>query len=117
MFLFESYNFCFILAIILFFIAIFAFLFNGGNNLLMLIIALEIILFAIGLLLVQLSFQIDDLIGATFTLYLLPLAGAESAIALALFIAFYPIRGSIKLNLLLSFEVLRTSQPSYFIRP
>jgi NADH:ubiquinone oxidoreductase subunit K len=51
------------------------------ENLIMLIISLELILLAIGILFVHVSFLLDDMIGATLTLYLLPLAGAESAIA------------------------------------
>lgn len=53
---------------------------------------------AIGILLVHVSFLIDDMIGATLTLYLLPLAGAESAIALAIYIAYYPMRGTMIIN-------------------
>lgn len=68
------------------------------ENLIMLIIAQEIILLAIGILLVHVSFLIDDMIGATLTLYLLPLAGAESAIALAIYIAYYPMRGTMIIN-------------------
>lgn len=68
------------------------------ENLIMLIIAQEIILLAIGILLVHISFLIDDKIGATLTLYLLPLAGAESAIALAIYIAYYPKRGTMIIN-------------------
>jgi len=44
---------------------------------------------------VNLSFHLDDLTGSTMTLYILPLAGAESAVALALLVAFYPLRGTI----------------------
>lgn len=51
------------------------------ENLIMLIISLELILLAIGILFVHISFILDDKIGATLTLYLLPIAGAESAIA------------------------------------
>ena len=64
------------------------------ENLIMLIIALEIILLGIGILFVHVSFILDDLVGATFTLFLLPLAGAESAIAQAIYIAYYPNRGT-----------------------
>ncbi len=64
------------------------------ENLIMLIISLEIIQLAIGILFVHVSFLFDDLIGATQTLYLQPLAGAESAIALAIYIAYYPTRGT-----------------------
>ena len=68
------------------------------ENLIMLIIAQEIILLAIGILFVHVSFLLDDMIGATLTLYLLPLAGAESAIALAIYIAYYPKRGTMIIN-------------------
>ena len=49
------------------------------------IVSLELMLLSIGLLLVNLSFYLDDLMGATLALYLLPLAGAESAIAYSTF--------------------------------
>ncbi len=68
------------------------------ENLIKLIISLEIILLAIGILFVHVSFLQDDIIGATQTLYLLPLAGAESAIALAIYIAYYPNRGTMTIN-------------------
>ena len=59
------------------------------------VISLELILFSVGLLLVNLSFHLDDLVGSTITLYILPLAGAESAIALAVLVSFYPLRGTL----------------------
>jgi NADH:ubiquinone oxidoreductase subunit K len=85
-----------VLGIIMLFIGIMNFKSISGKkeNLIMLIIALEIILLGIGILFVHTSFLLDDLIGATFTLFLLPLAGAESAIALAIFIAYYPNRNT-----------------------
>ena len=61
----------------------------------MMVIYLELILLSVGLLLVNLSFHLDDILGSTMTLYILPLAGAESAVALALLVAFYPLRGTI----------------------
>lgn len=64
------------------------------ENLIKLIISQEIIQLAIGIIFVHVSFLFDDLIGATLTLYLQPLAGAESAIALAIYIAYYPTRGT-----------------------
>ena len=88
------------LGIIQFLIGIMTFKSISGKkeNLIMLIIALEIILLGIGILFVHTSFLLDDLIGATKTLYLLPLAGAESAIALAIFIAYYPNRNTQLIN-------------------
>lgn len=64
----------------------------------MIIISLELILLALGLLFLHFSFIIDDLIGANLALFILPLAGAESALALALLVAYYPLRGSLNIN-------------------
>ena len=79
----------------------FAIALNGSSysrHLIHLVISLELVLLSIALLLVNMSFYFDDLLGATLALYLLPLAGAESAVALALLVAFYPAR----LNLLIA---------------
>jgi NADH:ubiquinone oxidoreductase subunit K len=65
-----------------------------GQNLILIIILLELFLLSIGVLLVHFSFLLDDKIGSLLVLYLLPLAGAESAIALAILIAYYPKRGT-----------------------
>jgi NADH:ubiquinone oxidoreductase subunit K len=64
----------------------------------MLVISLELLLLSVGLLLVNLSYNLDDLVGSNLTLLILPLAGAESAVALAFLVAFYPLRGSILLS-------------------
>ena len=71
--------------------------FCNSDNLVMIVISLELILLSIGILFVHYSFILDDIIGATISLFLLPLAGAESAIALALLVAFYPLRGSLNI--------------------
>ena len=69
-----------------------------GSNLIKIIISLELLLLSIGILLMHFSFILDDKIGSLLTLYLLPLAGAESAIALAILIAYYPIRGTLTIR-------------------
>lgn len=76
----------------------FAIALNGAysRHLIQLVISLELILLSIALLSLTMTFYFDDLLGATLAIYLLPLAGAESAVALALLVAFYPQR----LNLL-----------------
>jgi NADH:ubiquinone oxidoreductase subunit K len=68
------------------------------SNLILVIISLELLLLSIGVLLVHFSFLLDDMIGSVLTLYLLPLAGAESAIALAILIAYYPVRGTLSIR-------------------
>jgi NADH:ubiquinone oxidoreductase subunit K len=90
--------FNFFIAFFLFLFGLIGFLFSRKESLIFLIIALEIMLLAIGFLFVNISFLLDDAVGITLTLYLLPLAGAESAIALAIFIAYYPMRGTLSIN-------------------
>jgi NADH-ubiquinone oxidoreductase chain 4L len=85
-----------ILGIILIGVGIFGFCNN--KNLVMVIISLELILLALGILFLHLSFILDDLIGANLSLFILPLAGAESALALAFLVAYYPLRGSLNIT-------------------
>jgi NADH-quinone oxidoreductase subunit K len=44
------------------------------------------------------SIILKDILGQVFTLFILTLAGAESAIGLAILIIFYRIRGIITIN-------------------
>lgn len=64
----------------------------GRPNLIGVLIALELMLLAIGLIMIELSSYLDDLAGAAIALLILPIAGAESAVALSLLVAFYPMR-------------------------
>ena len=88
-------------AIVLYLIGLIAFLFH--HNLIMLVISLELLLLSVGVLLVNITSNLDDLVGANLTLLILPLAGAESAVALALLVAFYPLRGYVSQLLQLVF--------------
>ncbi|KAJ3130413.1 hypothetical protein HK101_005092 [Irineochytrium annulatum] len=74
------------------------YLLNKGRDLIMLLISLELIFLAIGILFIHLTFYLDDIIGYYLTLYLLPLAGGETAIILALLVAYHPLRGSISFH-------------------
>lgn len=101
-------SFGLILSFVVYLIGALAFT-KSSRNLIQVIVSLELMLLSIGLFLVNLSFYLDDLIGATLALYLLPLAGAESAIALALLVAFYPTRLNLNLYhyfIILSFAML-----------
>ena len=86
------------IALSLYQIGLIAYLLNGGQNLIMLVISQELLLLSVGILLVNISYNLDDLVGSNITLLILPLAGAESAVALALLVAYYPIRGSVSLK-------------------
>ena len=65
---------------------------------LILFISIEIMLLAITLLILIHSFIFDDILGQVFAVYIICIAGAESAIGLAILVAFYRLRGSIAIE-------------------
>ena len=85
------------LCIILFLIGILGFVLNRKNLILMLI-SIEIILLSITLILLISSLQYDDIIGQTYAIYIISIAGAESAIGLGILVAFYRLRGTIAIE-------------------
>lgn len=87
-----------LLSFFIFIIGVIMYLSNGNKNLIYILIALEVLLLALGLIFLQISFIIDDSTGSLITLIILPLAGAESAFGLALLINFYPNKGSLSVK-------------------
>lgn len=85
------------LSLILFLIGVLGFVLNRKNIILMLI-SIEIMLLAITLLILMTSISIDDILGQTFAIYIISIAGAESAIGLGILVAFYRLRGSIAIE-------------------
>jgi NADH-ubiquinone oxidoreductase chain 4L len=85
------------ITLILFLIGILGFVFNRKNIILMLI-SIEIMLLAITFLILISSINLDDIIGQTYAIYIITIAGAESAIGLAILIAFYRLRGTIAIE-------------------
>lgn len=85
------------LTLIIFIIGILGFIFNRKNVILMLI-SLEIMLLSITFLILINSYNIDDIIGQTYGIYIIVTAGAESAIGLAILVAFYRLRGNITID-------------------
>ncbi len=57
---------------------------NGGNELIYILISLEIMLISIALFFTYISFQFDDILGNILAFLILPIAGVESALGLAL---------------------------------
>ena len=84
------------LALVLFLIGILGFILNRKNIILM-IIAIEIMLLSVTLLILISSFGFDDIIGQTFGIFIIAVAGAESALGLGLIVAYYRIRGNINI--------------------
>ena len=86
-----------LITLVLFFIGILGFILNRKNMILMLI-SVEIMLLAITFLLLVSALNIDDILGQTYAIYIIVIAGAESAIGLAIVVAFYRLRGSITIE-------------------
>jgi NADH-ubiquinone oxidoreductase chain 4L len=76
------------LSLILFLIGILGFVLNRKNIILMLI-SIEIMLLAITFLILVSSLSFDDILGQTFAIYIIAIAGAESAIGLGILVAYY----------------------------
>jgi len=85
------------LPILLFLIGLLGFIINA-RNVILLIISIEIILLAVTIQIVIASFNFDDIIGQIYGLYLIAIAGAESAIGLGILVAFYRLRGSVSIQ-------------------
>jgi NADH-ubiquinone oxidoreductase chain 4L len=85
------------LSIILFIIGILGFVLNRKNIILMLI-SIEIMLLSITLIIIISSYALDDIVGQTFGIYVISVAGAESAIGLSILVAYYRLRGTIRIE-------------------
>jgi NADH-quinone oxidoreductase subunit K len=86
-----------IVIVTLFTIGLVGFLVNR-KNILLLLLALEIMLLAVNINFVVFSVFLDDLLGQVFTLIVLTVAAAESALGLAILIVYYRVRGGIALD-------------------
>ena len=83
------------ITLILFLIGILGFVLNRKNIILMLI-SIEIMLLSITFLILVSSLNIDDIIGQTYAIYIIAVAGAESAIGLGILVALYRLKSSFK---------------------
>lgn len=85
------------LSLILFIVGILGFVLNRKNIILMLI-SIEIMLLSITVLILLSSISFDDILGQTLSIYIISIAGAESAIGLGILVAYYRLRGSITIE-------------------
>jgi NADH-ubiquinone oxidoreductase chain 4L len=85
------------LSLLLFLVGILGFILNRKNIILM-IIAIELMLLSVTLLILISSFSFDDGIGQTFSVFIISIAGAESVIGLSILVAYYRLRGNISLK-------------------
>lgn len=66
------------------------------GNLLLVLMSVEILVFGFSVQLLVMAAKLDDLTGQIFSLFLLTVAAAESAIGLALLVVYYKLRGNLK---------------------
>jgi len=83
-----------VVAAILFTIGVAGIILNH-KNIIVILMSVELILLSVNINLVAFSTQSGDLTGQVFALFVLTVAAAESAIGLAILVAFYRNRGSI----------------------
>jgi len=87
-----------IIPIILFFLALWGIVVLR-KNLLFILISIEVLLLAVNLSFLFASFFLDDIFGQIFSLFILTIAGAESAIGLAILVSFYRLQNVIAIDL------------------
>jgi NADH-ubiquinone oxidoreductase chain 4L len=65
------------------------------NNIITLLIAIEILLLTVTVKIIYVSGYYDDIHGIIYSIIIILLAGAESAIGLSLLVSYYRLRGKI----------------------
>jgi NADH-ubiquinone oxidoreductase chain 4L len=81
-------------SLLLFLIGLIGFLINR-RSFINLLLSLEVMLLATSLVFLLSSYSNDDLFGLPYGLFIIAIAAAESALGLAILVAFYRLRGSI----------------------
>lgn len=99
---FEITKFLFI-SIVLFIIGILG-IFLVKKNIIIILMSIELMLLAININFIIFSVYLDDLTGQIFSLFVLTVAAAESAIGLAILVVYYRIKGIISINFINSIK-------------
>ena len=81
----------------LFVLGLLGIIFNR-TNLILVLMSIEIILLAVSINLLIFSFLLNSVLGQIFSIFILTVAAAESAIGLSIMVAFYKIKGSISIR-------------------
>jgi NADH-quinone oxidoreductase subunit K len=90
-------------AAILFTLGIFG-IFLNRKNVIIILMSIELMLLAVNINLVAFSAHLGDLVGQVFAMFVLTVAAAESAVGLAILVAFFRNRGTIAVE---EIEVLK----------
>ena len=70
-------------------------IFLNRKNIIIMLMSIELMLLAVNMNFLIFSVYLDDMLGQLFSLLILTVAAAESAIGLALLVIYYRIRGTI----------------------
>lgn len=73
-------------------------IFLNRRNVIIMLMSIELILLSVNLNFVAFSNSLNDISGQIFTLFILTVAAAESAIGLAILVVYFRNRGSIKID-------------------
>jgi len=92
-------NYFLILSSSIFIIGIYG-IFIQRRHILIILLAFELLILAIVILFVSSSILLDDVLGQLYALLILTVAASESALGLALIVAFYRLKGSISVDLI-----------------
>jgi NADH-quinone oxidoreductase subunit K len=87
-------NYVLIILGILFFIGILGLVLNR-KNIIITLMALELMLLAVNLNFIIFSVYLDDIVGEVFVLFILTIAATESSIGLALLMVYFKLKNSI----------------------
>ena len=86
-----------ILAAIIFTIGVIG-IFLNRKNVIIILMSIELMLLAVNINLVSFSIFTQDLTGQIFAMFILTVAAAEAAIGLAIIVAYYRNKGSIRIE-------------------
>jgi NADH-ubiquinone oxidoreductase chain 4L len=70
----------------------------ASRNIILLLLSLELMIIGITYIILITSGSINDIVGELFSIYMIILAGIESAVGLAIIISFYKLRGNIEIE-------------------
>lgn len=70
-------------------------IFLNRKNIILILMSIELMLLAVNFNFVIFSVYLDDLLGQLFSIFILTVAAAESAIGLAILVIYYRIKGTI----------------------
>lgn len=74
------------------------------KNIIIVLMSIELMLLSININFIVFSIYLDDITGQIFALFVLSVAAAESAIGLAILVAYYRIKGLVALNFINSIK-------------